>query len=139
MQHGYVVGFDFGLKHIGVAVGQTITQTANGQTTISAKNGKPNWLKLDELLQQYRPVALVVGLPLNMDGSESDMSKQATAFAGKLASRIDTPVYLADERLSSWAVKDDDASGADIHARSACLIAETFLSNPLACAQVESG
>ena len=136
MPQGYVMSFDFGLKHIGIAVGQSVTQTARPLTTLSAKNGKPDWQKLDELMQTYRPAVFVVGLPLNMDGSVSDMSDRATLFAKTLAERITAPVYLADERLSSWAVKNDDSSSGDIHAKSACLIAETFLADPNRCSQV---
>lgn len=139
MADGYVFGIDFGLKHIGLAVGQTVTGTANGLTTLRAKNGKPHWPELDNLLQQYRPIAVVVGLPLNMDGTESDMSEQAAVFASTLAARCQTPIYLADERLSSWAVKhEEDVSGGNIHTRSACLIAQTYLGDAQRCLPVIS-
>lgn len=138
MTEGYVLGIDFGLKHIGVAVGQTVTQTANGLMTIQAKNGKPDWSEFEQLIRQYRPNAVIVGLPLNMDGTSSDMSDRATTFARALAKRTQTPVLLADERLSSWAVRDDADSGSgDIHTRSACLIAQTYLSDPARCAAVD--
>ena len=137
MIDGYVLGIDFGLKHIGVAVGQTVTQTANGLMTIRAKNGKPDWSEFEKLLNQYRPIAVIVGLPLNMDGTSSDMSDRASTFARALAKRTQTPVLLADERLSSWAVRDDaDSGGRDIHTRSACLIAQTYLADPARCAAV---
>ncbi|NCF77441.1 MAG: Holliday junction resolvase RuvX, partial [Proteobacteria bacterium] len=87
MADGYVLGIDFGLKHIGVAVGQTVTQTANGLVTIRAKNGNPDWSEFEQLLTQYRPLAVIVGLPLNMDGTSSEMSDRATAFAQALAKR----------------------------------------------------
>ena len=134
MSDGYVLGIDFGLKHIGIAVGQTVTRTANGLTTLTAQKGKPNWLELDELIQQYRPIAVVVGLPLNMDDTPSDMSALASDFARQLASRTRHPVFLADERLSSWAVRSSE-NGADegIHSASAALIAQTFLNDPSNC------
>jgi len=88
MTDGYVLGVDFGLKHIGIAVGQTVTQTANGIATLAAKNGKPDWQELEKIINQYRPLAVVVGLPLNMDGTPSDMSDLATGFAQTLAERI---------------------------------------------------
>lgn len=139
MKDGFVLGIDFGLKHIGIAVGQTVTQTANGLTTIRAKNGKPNWSEFEQLLQQHQPLAVVVGLPLNMDGTCSDMSERATTFAETLAMRFPTPVFMADERLTSWAVRDDaDYEGQDIHTRSACLIAQTFLADPAHCTPVDS-
>ncbi|NCF45819.1 MAG: Holliday junction resolvase RuvX [Proteobacteria bacterium] len=139
MNHGYVVGIDFGLKHIGVAVGQTVTKTANGLTTLRAKNGKPDWTALQQLIAEYKPLAIVVGLPLNMDASASDMSDQATLFATQLSQQIQTPVMLADERLSSWAVKDEEsAAGQDIHARSACLITQTYLNDPSHCTAINN-
>ena len=138
MADGYVLGIDFGLKYIGVAVGQTVTQTANGLMTIRAKNGNPDWSEFEQLLEQYRPLAVTVGLPLNMDGTSSEMSDRATAFAQTLAQRSQAPVFLADERLSSWAVRDDaDLEGKDIHTRSACLIAQTYLADPSRCTPVD--
>ena len=135
---GYVLGIDFGLKHIGIAVGQTVTQTSRGLLTLQARNGKPNWSQIDQLVAQYRPIALVVGLPLNMDGSDSHISQRASTFAQRIARHTHLPTYLADERLSSWAVKDDDVLTGDIHARSACLIAETFLNDFSACLPVKT-
>ena len=135
---GYVIGFDFGLKHLGIAVGQTVTGTASGLSTLKARNGKPNWSEIDELLVQYRPIALVVGLPLNMDGSDSHISQRASTFAQRIARHTHLPTYLADERLSSWAAKDDDVLTGDIHARSACLIAETFLNDFSVCLPVKT-
>ena len=135
---GYVIGFDFGLKHLGIAVGQTVTGTASGLSTLKARNGKPNWAEIDELLVQYRPIAIVVGLPLNMDGSDSHISQRASTFAQRIARHAHLPTYLADERLSSWAAKDDDVLTGDIHARSACLIAETFLNDFSVCLPVKT-
>ena len=135
---GYVIGFDFGLKHLGIAVGQTVTGTASGLSTLKARNGKPNWSEIDELLVQYRPIAIVVGLPLNMDGSDSHISQRASTFAQRIARHTHLPTYLADERLSSWAAKDDDLLTGDIHARSACLIAETFLNDFSVCLPVKT-
>ena len=135
---GYVIGFDFGLKRLGIAVGQTVTGTASGLSTLKARNGKPNWSEIDELLVQYRPIAIVVGLPLNMDGSDSHISQRASTFAQSIARHTHLPTYLADERLSSWAAKDNDVLTGDIHARSACLIAETFLSDFSVCLPVKT-
>ena len=135
---GYVIGFDFGLKHLGIAVGQTVTGTASGLSTLKARNGKPNWSEIDELLVQYRPIAIVVGLPLHMDGSDSHISQRASTFAQRIARHAHLPTYLADERLSSWAVKNDDVLTGDIHARSACLIAETFLNDFSVCLPVKT-
>jgi len=98
---GYILAFDFGLKHIGVAVGQTVTGTANPLVTLSARDGKPDSGEIVELVREWRPVNIVVGLPLNMDGSESEMSELARKFAADLASATGVDVDMADERLTS--------------------------------------
>ena len=65
-----MLGFDFGLKHIGVAVAQTVTGHSAGLRTLLAKNGNPtDWPQLKTLVGEYQPIAIIVGLPLNMEGS----------------------------------------------------------------------
>ena len=131
---GYVMAFDFGLRHIGVAIGQTITGTANGVATISANQGRPDWRQLNKLLQEYKPVHLVVGLPLNMDGSHSDMAGAAQEFANALQQRFGLAVDLHDERLSSRAAKASFEEAKDLgqanteHELAACLILRSWLS-----------
>lgn len=122
--HGTVLAFDFGLKHIGVATGQTVTRTATPLTTLSARDGSPHWKAVRKLVDEWRPVRLIVGLPLNMDDTESDMSERARAFASRLAARTGVPVSMADERLTSR------AAGEASHAAAAALIAETWLNAP---------
>jgi putative Holliday junction resolvase len=127
--NGYVLGFDFGLKFIGLAVGQTITKTAGGLTTIKARNGKPEWTEITAIIQEYNPAAIVVGLPLNMDETESDMSAKARKFAKELERRFGANVQMMDERLSSWTaneIKRDSVRGGEIHEKSACLILESW-------------
>lgn len=98
---GIIVAFDFGLKRIGVAVGQTITRTANPEGMVPAEGGEPRWDKIEQIIQQWRPKALVVGVPLNMDGTEQAITAHARAFMEKLQSRIGLPVYGVDERLTT--------------------------------------
>ncbi len=100
-----IMSFDYGKKRHGIAMGQRITQTANGITCISAKDGKPNWDELDKIVKEWLPDAFVVGLPLNMDGSESDMSKRANKFSKRLQGRYGKPSFTIDERLSTFAAK----------------------------------
>ena len=126
---GYILGFDFGLKFIGLAVGQTITKTAGGLKTLKARGGKPNWAEIASIIQEYKPAAIVVGLPLNMDDSESDMSTKARRFAQELQRRSGITVQLMDERLSSWTANEvtrDTVRGGEIHEKSACLILESW-------------
>lgn len=98
---GTVLGFDFGTQRIGVATGQGITGTAHGLTILPARDGKPDWQAVTRLLEQWRPEALVVGLPLNMDGSEQELTRLARRFGRQLAGRYNLPVYEMDERLTS--------------------------------------
>lgn len=101
-----LLGFDFGTKHIGVAVGQTITQTARALTSIKATAGIPDWMQVDELINTWRPEAFVVGIPLNMDGTEQPLTQLAKKFANLLRERYQLPVYDMDERLTTVAAKD---------------------------------
>lgn len=125
---GCVLAFDYGRKHIGVAVGQTVTRTASPLETISARAGKPDWVAVDRLVTEWRPHRLLVGLPLNMDDTESDMSAQARRFASQLADRCGIEVTLVDERLTTYASRSTADRGGN-HAVAAALIAETWLND----------
>lgn len=96
-----VLGFDFGTKRIGVAVGQTVTQSARPLETLQANQGIPQWEKLDKLIKAWQPDALIIGIPLNMDGTEQPLTLAAQAFSNALNSRYQLPVYGVDERLST--------------------------------------
>lgn len=96
-----LLGFDFGLKRIGVAVGQMITETARPLTTLKANEGTPDWNELNKLIKTWQPDALVVGIPLNMDGTEQSITQSARDFLQQLEERYQLPVYEMDERLST--------------------------------------
>jgi len=96
-----LLGFDFGTKRIGVAVGQELTRTATALTTLRSPDGGPDWAGISRLIKEWQPAALVVGLPLNLDGSESESSRLARRFGNRLTGRYNLPVFTADERLSS--------------------------------------
>ena len=81
------MAFDFGTTKIGVAVGQQITGTASPVAVVKARDGIPQWLAIDRLVEEWQPKVLVVGLPINMDGTESDMSKAAARFSRRLHGR----------------------------------------------------
>ena len=78
-----LLGFDYGLKNIGVAVGQDLTQTANPLTVIKARDGIPNWDDIEALITEWQPKLLIVGLPLNMDGTEQQMTTAARKFGNR--------------------------------------------------------
>lgn len=100
-----VMGFDFGLKRIGVAMGQRLSCTAQPVGTISADNGIPNPEQLAKLIEEWRPDGFVVGLPLNMDGTASELSKRANKFCNRLQNNFRRPAYTLDERLSTFEAK----------------------------------
>lgn len=130
MQQQLVLAFDYGLKHIGSAVGQSLIQSANPEQIIRARDGKPDWSQIEALVRKWQPDVLVVGLPLNMDGSDSPMSARARKFSRQLQERFKKPVHLVDERLSSFSAKQArrDANqsldfGRDtVDAEAACII-----------------
>ncbi len=95
------LGFDFGLKRIGVAVGQSLTHTATALETLAANNGKPDWSAVERLLKEWQPQAFVVGLPLNMDGTETEITPRTRRFGNQLHERFKLPVHWMDERLST--------------------------------------
>ena len=96
-----LIAFDFGEKRIGAAVGQTVTRTATPLETVPVRRENPDWNAIDRLIDAWKPDALVVGLPLNMDGTEQRVTARARRFANRLHGRSGLPVHLADERLST--------------------------------------
>lgn len=99
-------GFDFGMKRIGVAVGQTVTGTARPLATLKAAQGVPEWKTLDKLINTWHPDAFVVGIPLNMDGTEQPITERARLFSSALEKHYQLPVFGMDERLSTRDAKE---------------------------------
>lgn len=97
-----LLAFDFGTGQIGVAVGQSLTGSANPLTVLRARDGIPNWEQIAGLLAEWQPDQLLVGLPLNMDGSESAFCQRARKFARRLNGRFGLKVAMVDERLSTF-------------------------------------
>lgn len=131
-----VVCFDYGLKQIGVALLQQPTTLISPLPIILANDGKPDWSAVEYLLQEWRPQLLLVGEPLHMDGSASAMGERARRFARQLEGRFKLTVEMVDERLSSFAAKNQMAefSGSKRNYRkspvdsiAAQLIMETWL------------
>ena len=101
-----LLGFDFGTKRIGIAVGQTVTRTARPLGVIKATEGIPQWDTLDQFIKAWQPDALVVGVPLNMDGTEQPLTQAARRFADSLREYFKLPVYEMDERLTSVSARE---------------------------------
>ncbi|KTD18345.1 Holliday junction resolvase RuvX [Legionella jordanis] len=132
------LGFDFGYKRIGVAVGQKITSSARPLTTLQAREGVPNWDLVNKLIQEWRPEALIVGLPRCIDDSEQYTTAASREFAAELAQRFSLPTHLVDERLSTVEARAQlFAEGgyrkikqSQVDSFAACIILEQWLQHP---------
>jgi putative Holliday junction resolvase len=128
-----VLGFDFGEQRIGVASGQTITGSANPITTLKSINNKPDWAAIEQLINQWQPDALIVGLPFYLDGSSSEMTRRAEKFSRQLEGRFHLPVYTQNEALSSFEAesflqgKKKQHNKQDIDKIAAALIVQSWL------------
>ncbi|MDZ4812440.1 MAG: Holliday junction resolvase RuvX [Pseudomonadota bacterium] len=100
-----VLGFDYGGRRIGVAVGQRITGTATALAVLGNGSHGPDWLAVDKLVREWRPAQLLVGLPLTISGEEQSASRAARAFGRALHDRFGLPVHEHDERYSSRAAE----------------------------------
>ncbi len=134
-----LLGFDFGTKSIGVAVGQEITGTAAPLCAIKARDGIPNWDEIEAIYQQWQPQLVVVGLPLNMDGSNQQVTFGAKKFANRLHNKFKVKVATHDERLTTVDAKARlfDLGGYkklgkdSVDSASACLILESWMEQHL--------
>jgi putative Holliday junction resolvase len=126
-----LLGFDYGRRRIGVAVGPRLTRSAPPLTTVRARDGKPDWSAITRLIEEWKPDALVVGIPYHMDGTEQDMTHAAKKFCRQLEGRYRLPVHQAEERLSSWVVESRlsarEQANTDIDAMSAQVILQDWL------------
>jgi putative Holliday junction resolvase len=133
-----ILAFDYGQRRIGVACGDTVSRTAAPLATVSGAGEQARWTAIDALMRDWKPAIVVVGLPYNVDGSESAVTVAARGFAGELAARYGLPVRLVDERYSSLEagtrLKASRESGlrkrrvakADIDAAAACIVLERW-------------
>ena len=133
-----VLAFDFGHRRIGVACGDTVTRTAAPLDAVPVGAGEPDWEMISALVRNWQPALLIVGLPYNVDGSDSAMTRAARAFAAELTRRLELRAELVDERYSSREaeerLKSARASGrrrrrvgkADVDAAAACVILERW-------------
>ena len=135
-----VLAFDFGLRRIGVACGDTVSRTASALEAVPVNSRGPRWEVIDALMRDWQPDMAVVGLPYNVDGSDSSMTGAARGFAAELARRYTMEVALVDERYSSLEaesrLKSARESGlrrrrvakGDVDAAAACVILERWFS-----------
>jgi putative Holliday junction resolvase len=136
-----ILGFDYGARRIGVAVGNRLTSSARALEVVNNGAQGADWQRLDALLREWHPQLLLVGLPLTMNGDEQANSRAARAFATALQERYDTPAQMVDERLSSREAAQRFAEGRargesrrkhaqNLDAVAAAIIVETWLNHP---------
>jgi|TARA_X000000950_G_scaffold249490_1_gene309401 putative Holliday junction resolvase len=127
--HKALIGFDFGLKRIGVATANTTTMIATPLTILRAHSGVPDWIAVSRIIDEWTPDLLVIGLPVNMDGSDGELSSRAKKFARRLSARFNKRTVMIDERLTSHEAKKirPDENIDDL---AATFILETWLNAP---------
>lgn len=101
------IGFDFGTRNIGVAVGQKITNSSTALPPLLAKQGMPNWQQIDNLIKEWQPTALVVGVPYKLEGGDFHVTKLAKRFIEQLKTRYKIAVYSAEERLTTKSAREE--------------------------------
>ncbi|MDH5444744.1 MAG: Holliday junction resolvase RuvX [Gammaproteobacteria bacterium] len=128
-----LLGFDFGEKRIGIAVGQTLTGSVTPLTTLTAIKQKPDWDGISALIKEWQPDLLILGLPLHMDGSEQTITQRVKRFGHQLEGRYNLPVEWVDERLSSYDAEQQlreqgkRSNKKDIDKLAAALILQSWL------------
>lgn len=143
MPEGVALGFDYGKRRVGIAVGNPITGQAQPLTTLEHRDGIPDWAALGVLIAQWQPTTLVVGLPLQADGQSQKMTRRARNFAQEIHGRYKLPVHTVDERYTTieaaQRLRSARASGSrgrqiargDVDAMAAQTILESWLSGYL--------
>ena len=132
-----LLGFDFGTKSIGVSTGQMITATAQPLAAVKANDGIPNWNIVEKVIADWKPDLVIVGLPLNMDGTEQPITQRAKKFANRLNGRFGVKIAMQDERLTTASAKEFIFSHGGykaldkgkIDSVSAALILESWMEN----------
>ncbi|HET7732153.1 MAG TPA: Holliday junction resolvase RuvX [Usitatibacter sp.] len=137
MIEGTLIGFDFGERRIGVAVGETSTHIANPLGAIDEPANEPRFAAIEKIVREWRPAAFVVGRPRHADGSEHAVAKLAEKFGRRLAARYSLPVLFVDETLSSAeaesrlrGIRTRGARKSDLDAMAAAVILQSYLDSP---------
>lgn len=138
-QYQMIMAFDFGTQKTGMAVGQALIESANPLPLFPMKDGIPNWDNLLKIVKQYQPDLFIVGLPLNMDDSESELSTRARKFARRLRHQTNIETLMVDERLTTREARDEldhyqaQGRGKKLSADSlaAALFIESWYRNPV--------
>ena len=121
-----VMAFDYGTRRIGVAVGNTLTKLGQPLKTIAEPNSNVRFKMVEDLIKEWQPNRLVVGLPCHPDGTEHEMSQKARRFGNQLSGRFQLPVDWVDERYTSAVLEGDPDMRDNLDAQSAALILEQY-------------
>ncbi|WWO95998.1 MAG: Holliday junction resolvase RuvX [Candidatus Dasytiphilus stammeri] len=132
-----ILAFDFGIKSIGIAIGQNITNTATPLGSLKTINRGPDWQQIKIHLCQWQPDTIIIGLPLNMDGTEQSVTRYTRLFANQIKIRFQIPIQFHDERLTTVEARQQlflrrgrkALTKDNIDSLSAALILESFLEN----------
>ncbi len=128
MSNQTLLCFDYGIKRIGTAVGQTITSTATALEIIKTINDKPDWNSITRLINEWGPDLFIVGKPYQLDGSRQEMTDIAERFSRQLEGRYQIKVEMIEEQLSSYEARRELKSTYELDAVAARLILETWFS-----------
>lgn len=102
-----ILAFDYGTRNIGLAVGQEFSCSAQELSPLKARDGIPDWNQVARVINEWQPALLLVGLPLNMDGSDSEFGQRARKFGNRLHGRFGLAVEMVDERLTTFSAKGE--------------------------------
>jgi len=100
-REGNIIGFDFGQKRIGVAIGNNISKSAQALITIESASNNQKFEAIQKIMDEWQPVSIVVGVPFNVDGSEHKVTNLCKKFAKQLEQKYALPIHLIDERYTS--------------------------------------
>ena len=124
---GNILGFDFGFKHIGVAIGNTDLTSSRPLTRLKANDGIPHWDSIDTIINEWAVAAIVVGQPYNIDGSHQEVTHAANKFSRRLASRYAIPVFNIDERYSTKEARSLNKKALEYDSLAAKIILDCWL------------
>ena len=121
-----VMAFDYGTRRVGVAVGNSVSNSGQALKMIAAPNSDAMFGEIEDLLKEWQPDRLIVGIPVHPDGAEHEMTAKARRFGNQLNGRFHLPIEWVDERYSSAVLEDDPRMQDNLDAHSAALILEQY-------------
>ena len=121
-----LLSFDYGTRRVGVAVGNSMTQSGQALRTISVSSSAALFEEIESLLKEWQPDQIIVGRPVHPDGTSHEMTVKAVRFGNQLHGRFHLPVHWVDERYTSAVLEDNSEMHDNLDAHSAVLILEQY-------------